>query len=120
VILVDSSVWIAHLRGRALNLAQFLIEGVVLMHPFVAGELACGTLKHRGEILADFNALPSAVVATRAEVMQLIESRRIWGKGIGWIDAHLLTSALLSRCELWTLDQKLYEVAARTGVSLHR
>jgi predicted nucleic acid-binding protein len=81
------------------------------MHPFVYGELACGTLKNRGIMLSDLQALPTATQATTAEVLKLIEDRKLWGRGLGWIDAHLLASALISHCAFWTLDKRLAEAA---------
>ena len=74
-------------------LEDLLDDGLVLMHPFVSGELACGNLKNRGAILADFQALPAATPASDSEVMCLVEQRRLWGHGLGWVDAHLLASA---------------------------
>ena len=112
MILVDTSVWIDHLRGGNPELARLLDQSLVLTHPFVVGELACGNLKHRTRILADLDALPRAVTATHDEVLRLIADRKLWGSGLGWIDAHLLASALLTGCGFWTLDRKL-ERAAR-------
>jgi predicted nucleic acid-binding protein len=94
-----------------------LSDGQVLTHPFVSGELACGNLKDRESILSGLNALPAAHMASHAEVMQLLDSRRFWGRGLGWIDMHLLASALLSRCQLWTLDKRLAEAAIELGVA---
>lgn len=101
-------------------LHRLLNEGAVLMHPFVVGELACGNLKDRASILRDLEALPSVVCATHAEVMRLLEYWALWGSGIGWIDAHLLASALLSQCRLWTLDERLNRSAAGIGVILYQ
>ena len=120
MILVDTSVWIAHFRKGGSGLAKLLSEALVLVHPFVIGELACGDLRHRSRLLSDLEALPSAVCATHEEVMRLIEERKLWGLGIGWIDGHLLASALLSNCELWTLDTRLARAAAAAGVKLYR
>ena len=91
-----------------------------MVHPFVMGELACGNLKNRARILNDLEALPSAVAATQQEVLRLVESRKLWGLGIGWIDAHLVASALLSNCQLWTLDGKLVRAAAAVEVKVYR
>ena len=104
--------------GRAAleRIDEQIREALVLVHPFVVGELACGNLKSRSGILADLQQLPSAVLATDGEVMQLIEERRLWGLGIGWIDGHLLASALFSNCRLWTLDRRLNRAAAAAGV----
>lgn len=80
-------------------------------------ELACGNLKNRAAILSDLDALPSAKLASNTEVLQLIEDRRLWGRGLGWVDAHLLASALLSHGGFWTLDEKLGEAAAGLGLN---
>jgi hypothetical protein len=117
VVLADTSVWVQHFRHGLPTLADRLGEGLILVHPFVSGELACGNLKNRRSILSDFQALPSAKPASNEEVLQLIEDRRLWGRGLGWVDVHLLASALLSHCGLWTLDKKLLEVAKELGVS---
>src|SRR5260370_13531301 len=111
MVLADTSVWIEHFRYGEPTLADHLSDGRVLMHPFVCGELACGTLKNRGVVLSDLHALPSATQATAAEVLKLIEDRKLWGRGLGWIDVHLLSSALLSHCAFWTLDKRLAEAA---------
>jgi hypothetical protein len=120
MILVDTSVWIAHFRKAGSRLGELLSEALVLVHPFIVGELACGNLKNRARILSDLEALPSAVSATHEEVMRLIEDRKLWSLGIGWIDAHLLASALLSNCPFWTLDGRLVRAAAAAGVKLYR
>jgi hypothetical protein len=120
MILVDTSVWIAHFRKSGSQLGELLREALVMVHPFVRGELACGNLKNRASILSDLEALPSAVSATHEEVMRLLEVRKLWGLGIGWIDAHLLASALLSDCQFWTLDGRLVRAAAAAGVKLYR
>ena len=120
MILVDTSVWIAHFRVGRSKLGDLLSQVVVMVHPFVVGELACGNLKRRARILIDLEALPAAASATHEEVMRLVEVRKLWGLGIGWIDAHLLASALLSNCQLWTLDGKLARAAAAVGVDLYR
>ena len=116
MVLADTSVWIEHFRKREPILAAHLSDGLVLMHPFVSGELACGNLKDRAAILSDLDALPPARLASHAEVLQLIEDRRLWGRGLGWIDAHLLASALLSNSRFWTLDIRLAKAAAELGL----
>jgi predicted nucleic acid-binding protein len=116
MILADTSVWVHHLRDREPLLEQRLTAGLILIHPFVAGELACGNLKRRDTILAELNELPAAKAATDTEVRHLIEQRRLWGLGMGWIDIHLLASALLSRCELWTFDVRLARTAKKLGL----
>lgn len=114
--LADTAVWIRHFRHGDPVLAELLVEGRVVMHPFVIGELACGNLKGRAAIFSDLLALPAAVVATNGEVLEVIEGRRLWGKGLGLIDMHLLASALLTGCRLWTLDARLAKAAHELGV----
>jgi len=116
MILVDTSVWVDHLRKGNRELARFLDEGLVLCHPFVLGELACGNLKNRKEILSLLSALPSSDVASQEEVMHLISERKLSGKGLGWVDVHLLASAILSRSTLWTRDKALGAAAQRLKV----
>jgi predicted nucleic acid-binding protein len=111
VVLIDTSVWISHFREGQPVLIDLLSEGLVVMHPFVSGELACGNLKNRAVILSDLAALPAAKRASEREVMSLIEERRLWGRGLGWVDVHLLAAALISNCRLWTLDKKLGSAA---------
>lgn len=117
MILVDTSVWVHHLRRGDARLRSLLIDGQVLCHPFIVGEIACGALRNRSEILALLPALPLVPMAEHEEVLRLIESRSLHGRGIGWIDAHLIASALLSRSPLWTFDRKLGAVASSLGVS---
>lgn len=118
MILVDTSVWVDHLRRRNAALVRQLEEGFVLCHEFIIGELACGHLKNRREILSLLNELPRAVSARHEEVMTLLDSRNLFGMGIGWVDAHLMSSALLSQARFWTLDKKLGAVAASLGISM--
>lgn len=117
MVLADTSVWIDHFRGGPGAFAGLLSEGLVLVHPFVCGELACGNLKNRSEVLAGIRALPLVEVATNDEVMRFIENRRLWGRGLGWIDVHLLASASLSCCRLWTLDVRLSRAAAELALA---
>lgn len=116
MVLADTSVWIDHFRRDGPSLADLLSGGLVIMHPFISGELACGNLKDRGAILSDLHALPSAKGASNAEILQLVDDRRLWGRGLGWIDMHLLASTLLTGCRLWTLDTRLAKVAAELGL----
>jgi predicted nucleic acid-binding protein len=116
MILVDTSVWIAHLRAGDHALAACLDEGQVLMHPCVLGELACGNLRNRAQLLALWQRLPQALQATDAEVLYFIEQKNLAGKGIGYVEAHLLTSVVLSGARgLWTRDRRLAEIAASLG-----
>lgn len=117
MLLADTSVWIQHFRHGEPILAKLLVEGRVLTHPFVSGELACGNLKDRVDTLSHLRALPAASLASEAEVNELMEGHRLWGRGLGWVDMHLLASARLSRCGLWTLDKKLGEAATGLGLN---
>ncbi|WP_123103174.1 type II toxin-antitoxin system VapC family toxin [Acidithiobacillus sulfuriphilus] len=112
MILVDTSVWIDHLRRNDSMLAVALEAGQVLMHPFILGELACGTLANRAEVLALLGNLPAAPVATAGEALGYIERHRLMGRGIGYIDVHLLAAtALADDATLWTRDKRLAVVA---------
>jgi len=115
-ILVDTSVWITHLTKGSPELRRLLDAGAVLTHPLVVGELACGNLKNRAEILALLGRLPAARVAGPDEVLAFIEARKLAGKGLGLVDVHLLASATLSRVPLWTADKRLRDAAAGLGV----
>ena len=117
MVLVDTSVWVAHLRRGNIGLEALLDEGHVVCHPFIVGELACGNLKNRSEILSLLQVLPSATPAEHEEVMQFIENYSLVGKGLGYIDMHLLASAILSRVPLWTLDKKLKQASLKLGLA---
>jgi len=109
--LVDTSVWIDHLRRGDAELVALLEEGLVLVHPFVIGELAGGTLRQRDIVLEHLRYLPEAPLATEAEVHHLLERHRLAGRGLGWIDLHLLASARLAAVPLITHDRALRDVA---------
>lgn len=111
MILVDTSVWIDHLRTGSAELSVRLEQGLVACHPFVVGELACGNLQGRAAVLAHLRALPQARMADHEEAIHLVTEHRLHGRGLGWIDVHLLASALLSDFQLWTLDQQLASAA---------
>lgn len=119
MILVDTSVWVDHLRKSNDRLSSLLEQDLVLTHPFIIGELACGSMMNRREILELLEALPRVRTAGHAEVLYLIEVERLHGRGIGWVDAHLLASTLLSHSFLLTSDKKLRLVAESLGVA-HR
>jgi predicted nucleic acid-binding protein len=118
MVLVDSSVWVRHLRSGESDLEILLNDGRVVCHPFIVGELACGNLKNRTEILSLLRCLPMAKQAEHDEVLQFIESNQLMGTGIGYVDAHLLASAVLTAIPFWTLDKKLQEVSLKLGISL--
>lgn len=109
--LVDTSVWIDHLRHGDAELAALLDDGMVLVHPFVIGEIACGTLGQRQVVLGHLRHLPEAPLATEEEVHHLLERHRLAGRGLGWVDAHLLASARLAAVPLITRDRALRDVA---------
>lgn len=111
MILADTSVWVNHFRRSIPQLSQALLDGHVLMHPFIVGEIACGNLRARPKVLSDLQRLPSAVAADHEEVLGFLDRHRLFGAGITWIDAHLLASARLSNCRLWTLDARLLTAA---------
>lgn len=118
MILVDTSVWIDHLRRGDQSLAALLEENRVLLHPFVIGEIACGRLSDRAETLELLGNLPSANVAEHHEVLAYVDRHRLYGRGIGYVDAHLLASvALMPGAVLWTRDRRLHSVAAVLGCS---
>ena len=118
MILVDTSVWIDHLRRGAPALASALEEGQVLLHPFVLGELACGNLRHREEVLRLLGELPMAPTVTDAEARAFIEGHTLMARGIGYIDVHLLASTVLAApARLWTRDRRLGAVAAELGLA---
>ena len=118
MILVDTSVWVELLRRGLPRLATLLQEGKVMIHPWVIGELACGNLRNRQQVLDLLLGLPTALVASDAEVLLLIERDRLMGRGIGYLDAHLLASARLSHCRLWTQDRRLAAVALEQGLTM--
>ncbi len=117
MVLVDTSVWVNHLRQGSPRLIALLQKGLVVCHPFVIGELACGHLRNRREILGLLSALPLARVAEHEEVLRLVDQHRLDGHGLGWIDKHLLGAALLSACTLWTSDRALDRAAGRLGIA---
>ncbi len=118
MVLVDSSVWVSHLRVGNSDLEILLNDGRVVCHPFIIGELACGNLKNRTEILSLLQSLPAAKQAEYEEVLQFIESNRLMGRGIGYVDAHLLASAVLTAIRFWTMDRKLQRVSSKLGIDL--
>jgi hypothetical protein len=111
MVLVDTSVWVSHLRDGNADLANLLNDGRVLCHPLIAGELACGNLKDRAIILSFLQLLPMCIEAEHDEVLSFIENNRLMGKGLGYVDVHLITSAVLTGVPIWTQDKKLAQAA---------
>jgi predicted nucleic acid-binding protein len=116
MVLVDTSVWVSHFRDGNDELASLLNDGRVLCHPLIVGELACGNLKDRAVILSFLQLLPMSIEAEHDEVLSFIEDNRLMGKGMGYVDAHLIASAVLTGVPIWTLDKKLAHIAD----SLHK
>jgi len=121
VILVDTSVWVDHFRMGDKALAGLLEAGEVLAHPFVIGELALGDLRQREIVLEALSDLPCASVAADKEVLHFIDRHALFGRGLGYVDAHLLAATrLTSGAKLWTRDKRLKEVAAELGLACKR
>ncbi|MDB5926405.1 MAG: PilT protein-like protein [Betaproteobacteria bacterium] len=118
MILIDTSVWVDHFRKGAPQLASVLENSQVLMHPFVLGELACGNLAHRSEVLRLLGDLPLTPVAADIEALTFIETHALMGRGIGYVDVHLLASVVLAGdAQIWTRDRRLAAVANDLGLS---
>ena len=117
MILVDTSVWMDHLRQGDEALAALLRAGEVTCHPFVIGELACGNIRNREELLELLSALPQLPKAGDGEVIEFMERHRLMGKGLGLIDIHLLASCAIAGVGLWTRDRKLSQAASRLGLA---
>jgi len=111
MVLADTSVWIAHLRSGNRHLAELLKDTEVLCHPFVVGELACGNMRNRKEILTLLHALPTAPVITQDEFLAFVDSNKLMGRGIGFVDVHLLASSRLAGVPIWTADKSLKATA---------
>lgn len=117
MILADTSVWVDHLRSGDAGLARLLNRNLVAIHPFVSGELACGNLSDRRQILDLLQRLPAAPEASHHEVLLFVEQHGLMGRGIGWVDVHLLAAARLgSSMTLWTRDKRLHAIAAELGL----
>ncbi len=119
MILVDTSIWVDHLRAGNTKLAALLTEGTALTHPFVIGELALGGFRQRRAVLIDLSDLPEAVVATDAEVLRFLDRHALFGRGVGYVDVHLLAAARLTAdAKLWTYDRRLHDVADALGLAM--
>ena len=117
MILADTSIWVEHLRKGTGLLAKLLEEDSIVIHPFIIGELACGSMKNRRKILDLLAELPVLKIAQHTEVMWFLEQNRLYGRGIGWIDANLLASASLSGTPILTSDRRLRSAAELSGIA---
>lgn len=116
MVLVDTSVWVLHLQEGNAKLEKLLNKGQVMCHPFIIGEIACGNIKNRKEILTLLQPLPLTTQAKHEEVMEFIETNKLMGRGLGYIDMHLSASAMLTGIPLWTFDKKLDEITEELGI----
>ena len=116
MVLVDTSVWVTHLRKGDIQLKKLLLDGEVMCHPFVISELACGNIKNRSEILALLQALPKVPTIDISEYLYFIEQNHLSGTGVGFVDVHLLASAQLAGIPLWTNDKRLKETALKLKI----
>jgi hypothetical protein len=116
MVLVDTSIWVSHFREGNPHLEELLLDEYIVCHSFIIGELACGRLKNRKEIISLLQALPQAQTAENDETLQFIERKQLMGIGIGLVDVHLLASALLTKVLLWTADKQLRAVATKLNV----
>ncbi|RJO61625.1 type II toxin-antitoxin system VapC family toxin [candidate division WS5 bacterium] len=116
MILVDTSIWISHFREGNSHLKKLLLDELVVCHPFIIGELACGHLKNREEIISLLKSLPKARTVENDEILHFIDNRKLMGLGIGLIDVHLLASSLLTNTLLWTADKQLSTVSSKLNI----
>ncbi len=115
MVLVDTSVWVIHLREGNAELEKLLNKGQITCHRFIIGEIACGNIKNRKEILRLLQLLPLVTQAKHEEVMKFIETNKLMGRGLGYIDMHLAASARLAGIPIWTFDKKLEETSKDLG-----
>jgi len=116
MVLVDTSVWVSHLRHGNPRLQKLLEEGKVVSHPFIIGELACGNICNRAEIISLMQSLPTLDAVEHEELLVFIEHNKIMGTGLGFVDVHLLAAAMLEGIPLWTQDKKLKQACSRLSI----
>ena len=116
MVLVDTSVWISHFRDGNSRLQKQLEEGRVVSHPFIIGELACGNITNRTEIISLMQSLPTLDVVEQDELLLFIEHHKIMGKGLGFVDVHLIAATMLAGIPIWTLDKKLRGVSSKLNI----
>ena len=117
MVMVDTSIWVDYLRKGRHHLEKLLLDTKVVCHPFIVGELACGNIKNRNKFLSLIQTLPVTPVIDLDEFLYFIDQNRLMGKGIGFVDIHLLASALLSEMPLWTSDKKLKSVSIELNIA---
>lgn len=117
MVIVDTSIWVTHLREGNRHLEELLLDAEVVCHPFIIGELACGNIKNRKEVLSLLQSLPMVPNVTQEELLYFIERNELMNIGIGFVDTHLLAAARLSRIALWTSDKRLKSAAMRLKVA---
>ncbi len=117
MVITDTSIWVTHLRQGSRQLEKLLIDAEVMCHPFIIGELACGNLKNRNEIISLLQSLPMAPTIEFDEFIFFIERNRLMGIGIGFVDVHLLASAQLTGIPLWTADKRLKSAATKLDLA---
>jgi predicted nucleic acid-binding protein len=115
MVIVDTSIWVSHLRNGNAELVNLLNDNQVMCHPFIVGEIACGNIRNRAEILALLRSLPMSIQAKNEEVLEFIESNKLMGHGLGYVDMHLSASAALSGVPIWTLDAILDKTNRKMG-----
>lgn len=120
MVLVDTSIWVTHLRQGSRQLEKLLTDAEVMCHPFIIGELACGNLKNRNEIITLLQSLPMASTIAFDELLFFIDRNQLMGKGIGFFDVHLLASAQLTGIPLWTTDKRLKSAADELGLTFQK
>ncbi len=116
MVLVDTSVWVSHLREGSSRLEALLLDGSVVCHPLIIGELACGKIKKRTEVLSLLRALPMLEAVEHEELLLFVERNRLMGIGLGLVDVHLMAAAVLARISLWTYDRKLRQASTELSI----
>ncbi|MGD9344600.1 MAG: VapC toxin family PIN domain ribonuclease [Candidatus Aminicenantes bacterium] len=119
MVLADTSIWVSHFRDKNPPHRSLLMEGQIICHPFIIGDLACGNLKNRDEILSLLEALPAATKASHEEIMRFIDRNQLMGIDLDYVDVHLLASARLSTALLWTKNKNLKEAADLLHIAFH-
>ncbi|MBW1903032.1 MAG: type II toxin-antitoxin system VapC family toxin [Deltaproteobacteria bacterium] len=119
MILVDTSIWVAHLRQGSRQLEKLLMDAEVMCHPFIIGELACGNLQNRNEIISLLQSLPITLTIEFDEFLFFMYRNQLMGKGVAFVDVHLLASAQLTGVPLWTADKRLKSAADQLELSFN-